>query len=112
MYLGLALLVLGNGFFKPNISSLIGRYYEQGDPRRDGAFTIFYMGINIGAFLTPLTCGTIGEIEGWSYGFMTAGLGMCLGLTIFLYTAARGYLGPHAEPPTPAAGSAISSTDQ
>jgi POT family proton-dependent oligopeptide transporter len=67
------------------------------------------MGINIGAFLTPLTCGTIGEIEGWSYGFMTAGLGMCLGLTIFLYTAARGYLGPHAEPPTPAAGSAISS---
>lgn len=109
MYLGLALLVLGNGFFKPNISSLIGRYYEQGDPRRDGAFTIFYMGINIGAFLTPLTCGTIGEIEGWSYGFMTAGLGMCLGLAIFLYTAARGYLGPHAEPPTPAAGSAISS---
>jgi POT family proton-dependent oligopeptide transporter len=99
MYLGLALLVLGNGFFKPNISSLIGRYYEQGDPRRDSAFTIFYMGINIGAFLTPLTCGTIGEIEGWSYGFMTAGLGMCLGLIIFWYTAARGYLGPHAEPP-------------
>lgn len=109
MYLGLALLVLGNGFFKPNISSLIGRYYEQGDTRRDGAFTIFYMGINIGAFLTPLTCGTIGEIEGWSYGFMTAGLGMCLGLAIFLYTAARGYLGPSAEPPTLVGVSAASS---
>lgn len=100
MFLGLALLVLGNGFFKPNISSLIGRFYEQGDPRRDGAFTIFYMGINIGAFLTPLTCGTIGEIEGWSYGFLTAGVGMLVGLAIFTYTAARGYLGPHAEPPT------------
>jgi POT family proton-dependent oligopeptide transporter len=108
MYLGLALLVLGNGFFKPNISTLIGRYYEQGDPRRDSAFTIFYMGINIGAFLTPLTCGTIGEIEGWSYGFMTAGLGMCVGLIIFMYTAARGYLGPHAEPPGSAAASAVS----
>ncbi len=99
MYLGLALLVIGNGFFKPNISSLIGRFYAPGDPRRDGAFTIFYMGINIGAFLTPLTCGTIGELEGWSYGFLCAGLGMCLGLGIFLYTAAKGYLGPYAEPP-------------
>lgn len=101
MFLGLALLVLGNGFFKPNISSLIGRYYAPGDSRRDGAFTIFYMGINIGAFLTPLTCGTIGEIEGWSYGFLTAGTGMILGLCIFLYTAWRGYLGPQAEPPPP-----------
>lgn len=100
MYLGLALLVLGNGFFKPNISSLIGRFYAPGDPRRDGAFTIFYMGINIGAFLTPLTCGTIGEIEGWSYGFLTAGLGMLAGLAIFVFTAAQGYLGPHAEPPS------------
>jgi proton-dependent oligopeptide transporter, POT family len=62
LYAGLALLVIGNGFFKPNISSLIGRFYGPGDPRRDGAFTIFYMGINIGAFLTPLTCGTIGQL--------------------------------------------------
>lgn len=99
LYLGLALLVIGNGFFKPNISSLIGKFYPQGDPRRDGAFTIFYMGINIGAFLTPLTCGTIGEVEGWGYGFLCAGIGMLLGLGIFLYTAAKGYLEHHADPP-------------
>jgi POT family proton-dependent oligopeptide transporter len=100
LFLGLALLVTGNGFFKPNISSLIGKFYPQGDPRRDGAFTIFYMGINIGAFLTPLTCATIGEIEGWHYGFLLAGAGMVLGLLIFLYTSARGYLEHHADPPT------------
>lgn len=101
LYLGLALLVIGNGFFKPNISSLVGKFYPQGDPRRDGAFTIFYMGINIGAFLTPLTCGTIGEIEGWGYGFLCAGIGMVVGLMIFLFTSAKGYLEDHANPPTP-----------
>ena len=99
LYVGLALLTLGNGFFKPNITSTIGRFYAQGDPRRDGAFTIFYMGINIGAFLTPLTCGTIGELEGWNYGFMCAGAGMLLGLAIFLYTSWSGYLEKHADPP-------------
>lgn len=99
LYAGLAMLVIGNGFFKPNISSLIGKFYTQGDPRRDGAFTIFYMGINIGAFLTPLTCGTIGELEGWNYGFLCAGLGMVLGLGIFLYTSASGELENHANPP-------------
>jgi len=100
MYVGLGLLVLGNGFFKPNISSLIGKFYKQGDARRDGAFTIFYMGINIGAFLTPLTCGTVGEIEGWGYGFMLAGIGMIAGLVIFLITRAMGLLEDKAEPPT------------
>ena len=99
LYAGLALLVTGNGFFKPNISSLIGRFYPQGDPRRDSAFTLFYMGINIGAFLTPLTCGTIGQLEGWGYGFLCAGIGMVVGLLIFLYTAAQGYLAHHADPP-------------
>lgn len=99
LYAGLALLVIGNGFFKPNISSLIGRFYPQGDPRRDGAFTIFYMGINIGAFLTPLTCGTIGQLEGWGYGFLCAGIGMVVGLCIFLYTVSQGYLEHHADPP-------------
>jgi proton-dependent oligopeptide transporter, POT family len=99
LYAGLGLLVLGNGFFKPNISSLVGKFYEQGDSRRDGAFTIFYMGINIGAFLTPLTCGTIGEIEGWHYGFMCAGTGMLLGLAIFLYTSWSGVLEQYADPP-------------
>jgi POT family proton-dependent oligopeptide transporter len=101
LYLGLSLLVIGNGFFKPNISSLIGKFYPQGDPRRDGAFTIFYMGINIGAFLTPLTCGTIAEVEGWGYGFLCAGIGMIVGLLIFLYTSSQGYLEHHADPPDP-----------
>lgn len=90
-YIGLALLVIGNGFFKPNISSMIGTFYPQGDPRRDGAFTIFYMGINIGAFLTPLTCGAIGEIEGWQYGFLTAGIGMVTGFLIFLWAQNKGW---------------------
>lgn len=90
-YIGLALLVIGNGFFKPNISSMIGKFYPEGDPRRDGAFTIFYMGINIGAFLTPLTCGAIGEIEGWKWGFFTAGVGMLLGYGIFLLAQYRGW---------------------
>ncbi len=104
MFAGLSLLVIGNGFFKPNISSLIGKFYEQGDPRRDGAFTIFYMGINMGAFLAPLTCGTVAEIEGWKYGFMLAGAGMLTGLCIFLYTTTTGVLGHHADPPTRADG--------
>ncbi len=88
----LALLILGNGFFKPNISSMIGKYYGEGDPRRDGAFTIFYMGINIGAFLTPLTCGAIGELEGWHYGFSLAGFGMLIGLIIFWMAQKNGAL--------------------
>ncbi len=91
-YIGLALLVVGNGFFKPNISSMIGKFYGAGDARRDGAFTIFYMGINIGAFLTPLTCGAIGEIEGWRYGFLAAGLGMVAGLLIFLWAQSKGWI--------------------
>lgn len=83
-YIGLATLVIGNGFFKPNISSMVGRFYQEGDPRRDGGFTIFYMGINMGAFLAPLTCGVIAQVEGWSYGFLAAGIGMVIGLAIFL----------------------------
>ncbi len=82
-FIGLALLVVGNGFFKPNISSMIGRFYAEGDKRRDGAFTLFYMGINMGAFLAPLTAGAIGENEGWEYGFLVAGIGMILGYLIF-----------------------------
>ena len=88
-FIGLALLVVGNGFFKPNISSMIGKFYPEGDPRRDGAFTIFYMGINIGAFLTPLTCGAIGEIEGWRWGFLAAGIGMLLGYFIFKWAQTK-----------------------
>ncbi len=98
-FVGLALLVIGNGFFKPNISSLLGSLYPQGDARRDGAFTIFYMGVNIGAFLTPLTCGAIGEIEGWQWGFFTAGVGMALGFLIFKYTEVKGWYENKGLPP-------------
>ncbi len=97
--LALGLLILGNGFFKPNISSLIGKYYGLKDPRRDGAFTIFYMGINIGAFLTPLTCGYIGQTFGWHYGFGIAGIGMVIGLIVFLIAAKSGSLGDKGLPP-------------
>ena len=84
LYMALGFLIVGNGFFKPNISSLIGTLYPDADPRRDSAFTLFYMGVNTGAFLTPLTCGAIGEIYGWHYGFSIAGIGMVTGLLIFL----------------------------
>ncbi|MDX5326487.1 MAG: peptide MFS transporter [Bacteroidota bacterium] len=83
--LGLGLLIMGNGFFKPNISTIVGALYTENDPRKDSAFTIFYMGINLGAFLSPLTCGYLGENIGWEYGFGTAGLGMLLGLTWFFF---------------------------
>ncbi len=80
----LGLLIAGNGFFKPNISTIVGGLYGENDPRRDGGFTIFYMGINLGAFFSPLVCGTLGELVGWGWGFGTAGLGMALGVGIFL----------------------------
>jgi len=89
-FLGLAILVVGNGFFKPNISSMVGRFYADGDNRRDAAFTLFYMGINMGAFLAPLTCGAIGENEGWQYGFLTAGLGMVIGYLVFIWGQSSG----------------------
>ena len=80
-------LILGNGAFKPNISTQVGALYPPGDPRRDRAFSIFYVGINLGAFLAPLICGTLGEEVGWHYGFAAAGVGMTLGLAIYLYAA-------------------------
>lgn len=80
----LGLLIIGNGFFKPNISTIVGRLYPENDHRRDGGFTIFYMGINLGAFLAPLICGIIAKIYGYKFGFMTAGFGMLLGLIIYL----------------------------
>jgi POT family proton-dependent oligopeptide transporter len=77
-------LILGNGAFKPNISTQVGTLYPPGDRRRDRAFSIFYVGINLGAFLAPLVCGTLGEELGWHYGFTAAGIGMTLGLIIYL----------------------------
>ncbi len=83
-FLALILLILGNGAFKPNISTQVGGLYPPGDPRRDGAFTIFYMGINLGAFLSNLVCGTLAAIYGWHYGFAAAGVGMVLGLIVYV----------------------------
>jgi proton-dependent oligopeptide transporter, POT family len=80
-------LILGNGAFKPNISTQVGWLYPPGDHRRDRAYSIFYVGINIGAFLAPLVCGTLGEKAGWHYGFAAAGVGMLIGLSIYLYAA-------------------------
>jgi POT family proton-dependent oligopeptide transporter len=84
-YLGLALIIIGTGFFKPNVSTMVGQLYRQGDPRRDAGFTIFYMGINLGSFLAPLVCGWLAERVGWHYGFGAAGVGMVLGLLVYLW---------------------------
>jgi len=91
-FVALFLLILGNGAFKPNISTQVGNLYRKGDDRRDGAFTIFYMGINLGAFICNLVCGTLAAVYGWHYGFGAAGVGMCLGLIIYL--AGQRYLAP------------------
>src|SRR5262245_31397955 len=85
--LALLVLIFGNGAFKPNISAQVGALYAPGDPRRDRAYSIFYVGINLGAFLAPLVCGTLGEGVGWHYGFGAAGVGMTLGLLVYLYAA-------------------------
>jgi POT family proton-dependent oligopeptide transporter len=77
------LLIVGNGFFKPNISSKVGQLYANATDKKEGAYTIFYMGINAGAFLGILFCGYIGEKVGWSYGFGLAGIFMALGLVMF-----------------------------
>jgi proton-dependent oligopeptide transporter, POT family len=83
--LALIVLILGNGAFKPNMSAQIGSLYAPGDHRRDRAYSIFYVGINLGAFLAPLVCGTLGERVGWHYGFAAAGVGMTLGLLIYIW---------------------------
>jgi len=87
LHVALGLLIVGNGFFKPNTSSMVGELYDgRDDPRRDGGYSIFYMGINLGAFLSPFVCGTLGESEnwGWHYGFASAGVGMLLGLVTLM----------------------------
>ena len=83
-FTALALLVAGNGFFKPNISTIVGSLYPQGSPKRDSGFTIFYIGINLGAAMSPLLCGYIGETYGWHYGFGLATLGMLAGVAVFV----------------------------
>ncbi len=84
-YAGLGLIILGVGGLKPNISTMVGGLYEQGDERRDKGFTIFYIGINVGAFLSALLVGYLGENYGWHYGFGLAGIGMVLGQIVFMW---------------------------
>jgi POT family proton-dependent oligopeptide transporter len=81
---GLALIVLGTGHFKPNVSVMVGQLYAPDDPRREGAFSIFYMGINLGAFICAYICGTLGERVGWHWGFGSAAIGMLLGLAFYM----------------------------
>jgi len=100
-YLALALLIIGNGFFKPNMSTIVGKLYGPNDPRRDGGYTIFYMGVNVGAAISPIACGIVGEKFGLNWGFTLAGFGMVTGLLIFL--AAQKKFAHIADPPDPAA---------
>jgi POT family proton-dependent oligopeptide transporter len=97
--LGLALIVIGTGHFKPCVSVMVGQLYPQGDARRDGAFTIFYMGINLGAFLSAFVCGTLGERVGWHWGFGSAAVGMLAGLALYLALRPRFLAGIGLPPP-------------
>jgi proton-dependent oligopeptide transporter, POT family len=127
-YIGLGLVVLGTGFFKPNVSTMVGQLYPQGDQRRDAGFTIFYMGINLGAFIAPFVCGYLAQSEGfhatlvsaglnparsWSWGFGAAGVGMLCGLGLYLWLrdrylpgiGVRARMGTHAGSAASTAGS-------
>jgi POT family proton-dependent oligopeptide transporter len=97
LYLALGLLIAGNGFFKPNMATLLGSLYRENDPRRDGGFTIYYMGVNLGAFIAPLVAGTLGEKFDWHWGFASAGIGMCFGIAQFLWGQSK--LEGHGLPP-------------
>ncbi|KAA3436904.1 peptide MFS transporter [Rufibacter hautae] len=98
-FYGMAFIICGNGFFKPNISSLVGTLYSDNDPRKDSGFSIFYMGINIGAALGGLLCGYVGQQINWHYGFGLAGLFMILGLVVF--AIGKKSLGNYGLPPNP-----------
>ncbi|WP_162247698.1 oligopeptide:H+ symporter [Lysobacter sp. Root494] len=98
-YLSLSLIIMGVGFLKPNVSTIVGRLYEENDPRRDSGFSLFVAGINLGALFASIVCGYLGQQYGWKYGFGAAGIGMLLGLVQFLW--GRKYLRGVAEPPRP-----------
>lgn len=101
-FLGLSLLICANGFFKPNVSSLVGELYQDHDPRRDGGFTLFYMGINIGALVPPLIAGVLVTKYGWHAGFLAAAFGMLIGQLIFQFgKKSLGTTGHHAKSKTP-----------
>ncbi len=98
-YLSLSLIIMGVGFLKPNISTIVGKLYADDDPRRDSGFSLFYAGINLGALFASIVCGYLGQTLGWSYGFGAAGIGMLLGLGQFLW--GQKYLHGHAESSAP-----------
>ena len=85
LYIGMGTIIVGNGYFKANISTIVGKLYKDGDPRRDSGFTIFYIGINIGALLATTVCAEVGEKYGYHYGFALAGVGMLLGIFFFIF---------------------------
>ncbi len=101
LFLGMATIIVGNGFFKANISTIVGRLYKDGDPMRDSGFTIFYVGINVGALLATLVVAPIGEQFGFHWGFGLAGVGMLLGIGIFI--VGQGLLDGHGNPSNPEA---------
>ena len=98
-FLAVSLIILGVGFLKPNISTIVGQLYPQGDPRRDSGFTLYYYGINLGAFWASVLCGLLGQQVGWWAGFGLAGIGMLAGLIVFIW--GKKYLEGHGEPPNP-----------
>ncbi|MFH6603517.1 peptide MFS transporter [Maribacter algicola] len=98
-FLALSLIIVGNGFFKPNISTFVGTLYEKGDPKKDSGFTIFYMGINIGGWVAPLLCGWLAAKYGWHYGFGLAGIGMLTGLIFFWSGIKKNVFGNRGLPP-------------
>jgi len=118
-YLGLGLIIIGTGLLKPNVSTIVGTLYTRDDPRRDAGFSMFYMGINLGAFISPLICGWLGQKINWHAGFAAAGVGMCIGIVQYVY--GRKYLVPVSEvkttkiepvaPITPQAGPAFTRED-
>ncbi|MCH2223215.1 MAG: oligopeptide:H+ symporter [Crocinitomicaceae bacterium] len=98
-YMSLAIVIVGNGFFKPNISSLVGSIYEGQEEKREAGFTIFYLGVNLGGMLAPLMCAWVGLNYGWHYGFGLAGLGMILGIVFFLRGTRSNLFGEHGKAP-------------
>ena len=98
-YFALSMIIMGVGFLKPNISTIVGQLYPQGDPRRDAGFTLYYYGVNLGAFWAAVLCGYLGQNVGWWAGFGLAGLGMALGWIVFMF--GKPLLEGHGEPPDP-----------
>ena len=110
LYIGIALLIVGNGFFKPNMTSIISKMYAGKDDKKDGAYNIFYMGVNAGAFIGIMLCGWVGEKIGWSYGFGLAGIFMFLGMLQFYY--AQSIFGSLGDKPKKSDNTVVKSTSE